>query len=197
MTLRTVCLLAAAAMAGAAAREQPASERITDGDPADVLAVSRQTIDDDRVFALVNFSGPAIGDIVAYARSQRVPVMFPHTALVSSEGERYLFTSFPWVTAGTIAGLSERGQLLQVDCIRGAFDDSEAANERAGDLHHEAVRDQHVDLPVLRLRRPFLVRGEPANRDAAHGRAARGRSTRLQELTKLRQHVTIGNISRV
>ncbi len=65
------------------------------GEPADVLAVARQMIDDDRVFALVNFSGPAIGDIVAYARSQRVPVMFPHTALVSSEGERYLFTSFP------------------------------------------------------------------------------------------------------
>src|SRR6187200_440930 len=63
--------------------------------PADVLSVARQMIDDDHVFALVNFSGPAIGDIAAYARSQRVPVMFPHTALVSSEGERYLFTSFP------------------------------------------------------------------------------------------------------
>ena len=65
------------------------------GEPADVLAVARQMIDEDRVFALVNFSGPAIGDIAAYARSQRVPLMFPHTALVSSEGERYLFTSFP------------------------------------------------------------------------------------------------------
>ena len=52
-------------------------------------------IDEDRVFALVNFSGPAIGDIAAHARSQRVPLMFPHTALVSSNGERYLFTSFP------------------------------------------------------------------------------------------------------
>ncbi len=52
-------------------------------------------IDDDRVFALVNCSGPAIGDIAAYAKSQRVPLMFPHTALISSEGERYLFTSFP------------------------------------------------------------------------------------------------------
>ena len=44
---------------------------------------------------MVNFSGPAIGDIVAHARAARVPVLFPHTALVSSEGERYLFTSFP------------------------------------------------------------------------------------------------------
>ena len=52
-------------------------------------------IDEDQVFALVNFSGPAIGDIAAYARAKRVPLMFPHTALVSSEGERYLFTSFP------------------------------------------------------------------------------------------------------
>lgn len=145
MTGRAILLLAAAAMAGVAAREQPAREGITDttiaigveaavgslsldgenqgfrlafeeanarggvhgrrfvwgdrrrrsGDPADVLAVARQMIDDDHVFALVNFSGPAIGGIVAYARSERVPVMFPHTALVSSEGERYLFTSFP------------------------------------------------------------------------------------------------------
>jgi ABC-type branched-subunit amino acid transport system substrate-binding protein len=65
------------------------------GEPAAVLAVARQMIDDDRVFALVNFSGPAIGDIVTAARAARVPVLFPHTALVSSEGERYLFTSFP------------------------------------------------------------------------------------------------------
>jgi ABC-type branched-subunit amino acid transport system substrate-binding protein len=63
--------------------------------PADVLAVARRMIDDDRVFALANFSGPAIVDITAYSRSQRVPLLFPHTALVSSAGERYLFTSFP------------------------------------------------------------------------------------------------------
>jgi ABC-type branched-subunit amino acid transport system substrate-binding protein len=63
--------------------------------PADVLAVARRMIDEDQVFALVNFSGPAIGDIAALARSRRVPLMFPHTALVSSVGERYLFTSFP------------------------------------------------------------------------------------------------------
>jgi len=65
------------------------------GAPADVLAVARRMIDEDRVFALVNFSGPAIRDIAAHARARRVPLMFPHTALVSSEGERYLFTSFP------------------------------------------------------------------------------------------------------
>jgi branched-chain amino acid transport system substrate-binding protein len=63
--------------------------------PADVLAVAQAMIDEDHVFALVNFSGPAIGDIASYARERRVPVMFPHTALVSSAGERYLFTSFP------------------------------------------------------------------------------------------------------
>lgn len=67
----------------------------TSAAPADVLAVARQMIDEDDVFAVVNFSGPAIGDIAAYARSRKVPLLFPHTALVSSEGERYLFTSFP------------------------------------------------------------------------------------------------------
>lgn len=65
------------------------------GAPSDVLAVARRMIDEDQVFALVNFSGPAIGDIAAHARLRRVPLMFPHTALISSQGERYLFTSFP------------------------------------------------------------------------------------------------------
>jgi len=72
-----------------------ADRRRASGEPADVLAVARRMIDDDGVFAVVNFSGPAIGDIVAHARARRVPVLFPHTALVSSAGERYLFTSFP------------------------------------------------------------------------------------------------------
>ncbi|MGD9906469.1 MAG: ABC transporter substrate-binding protein [Vicinamibacterales bacterium] len=72
-----------------------AERRRASAAPADVLAVARQMIDVDHVFAVVNFSGPAIGDIVAHARSRRVPVLFPHTALVSSVGERYLFTSFP------------------------------------------------------------------------------------------------------
>ena len=64
-------------------------------EPADVVDVARRMLDEDRVFALVNFSGPAIGDIAAHARLRKVPLMFPHTALVSSEGERYIFTSFP------------------------------------------------------------------------------------------------------
>ena len=46
-----------------------ADPRRKSAEPADVLAVARQMIDDDHVFALVNFSGPAIGDIAAYARS--------------------------------------------------------------------------------------------------------------------------------
>jgi ABC-type branched-subunit amino acid transport system substrate-binding protein len=72
-----------------------ADRRRQSGAPPDVLAVARRMIDEDQVFALVNFSGPAIGDIAAHARSRRVPLMFPHTALVSSQAERYLFTSFP------------------------------------------------------------------------------------------------------
>jgi ABC-type branched-subunit amino acid transport system substrate-binding protein len=72
-----------------------ADRRRRSGAPADVFSVARAMIDEDRAFLLVNFSGPAIGDIAAHARSRRVPLMFPHTALVSSQGERYLFTSFP------------------------------------------------------------------------------------------------------
>ncbi len=61
-----------------------------------LVANFRRLIDDDRVFALVNFAG---GDgsarLLQIARDARVPYLFPHSALVSSVGERYLFTSFP------------------------------------------------------------------------------------------------------
>ena len=45
-----------------------ADRRRASGAPADVLAVARRMIDEDQVFALVNFSGPAIG---ASGRSNR------------------------------------------------------------------------------------------------------------------------------
>jgi ABC-type branched-subunit amino acid transport system substrate-binding protein len=56
---------------------------------------ARRLVSEDHVFALINFGGPAAIPLATFAREQKVPLLFPHTALVSSEGQRYLFTSFP------------------------------------------------------------------------------------------------------
>lgn len=59
------------------------------------MANVRRLVTDDKVFALINFGGPAAIPLAKYVRDEKVPYLFPHTALISSEGERYLFTSFP------------------------------------------------------------------------------------------------------
>lgn len=55
----------------------------------------RRLVDTDKVFALVNFGGPGAIPLAKFARDNKVPYLFPHTALISSDNERYLFTSFP------------------------------------------------------------------------------------------------------
>ena len=56
----------------------------------------RRLIEEDRVFAMVNFAGGDITDLlVKTSRDARTPYLFPHSGLVSSAGERYLFASYP------------------------------------------------------------------------------------------------------
>jgi len=43
----------------------------------------------------VNWGGPVVIRLAEYAAQQKVPYLFPHSALVESTGRRYLFTSFP------------------------------------------------------------------------------------------------------
>jgi len=62
---------------------------------AEAVANATRLIDDDGVLALVNWGGPQSVTLLTLTASRRVPYLFPHTALVSSEGQRYLFTSFP------------------------------------------------------------------------------------------------------
>ena len=62
---------------------------------AEAVANAKRLIEQDGAFALVNWGGPQSIALLAWAREQRVPYLFPHTALISSEGQRYLFTSFP------------------------------------------------------------------------------------------------------
>lgn len=62
---------------------------------AEAVANAKRLIEQDGVFALVNWGGPQSMALLDYAAKARVPYLFPHTALVDSSGQRYLFTSFP------------------------------------------------------------------------------------------------------
>ncbi len=59
------------------------------------LANVRRLVEEDEVFLLFNFGGPGSVPIGAYAAEQAVPYLFPHTALLTIDGERYVYTSYP------------------------------------------------------------------------------------------------------
>lgn len=59
------------------------------------LANVKRLNEDDRVFLLFNFGGPAAVPIGEYAMQNELPYLFPHTALLTVDGERHVFTSFP------------------------------------------------------------------------------------------------------
>jgi ABC-type branched-subunit amino acid transport system substrate-binding protein len=65
-------------------------------DPAgDEVRNAKRLVEEDSVFLLFNFGGPASVTIGSYAMEKRVPYLFPHTALLTLDGARYVFTSFP------------------------------------------------------------------------------------------------------
>ena len=70
-------------------------DRPADGGDGPVVANATRLIDEDHVFGLVNWGGPPAIPLLALTTNRKVPYLFPHSALVSSEGQRYLFTSFP------------------------------------------------------------------------------------------------------
>jgi ABC-type branched-subunit amino acid transport system substrate-binding protein len=55
----------------------------------------RRLNEDDGVFLLFNFGGPAAVPIGTYAMENDLPYLFPHTALLTVDGDRHVFTSFP------------------------------------------------------------------------------------------------------
>jgi ABC-type branched-subunit amino acid transport system substrate-binding protein len=59
------------------------------------LANVRRLNEEDQVFLLFNFGGPAAVPIGEYAMENDLPYMFPHTALLTVDGDRHVFTSFP------------------------------------------------------------------------------------------------------
>lgn len=56
---------------------------------------ARRLVEQDGVFLLFNFGGPAAVAIGEYAMQRDVPYLFPHTALLTVDGDRHVFTSYP------------------------------------------------------------------------------------------------------
>ena len=55
----------------------------------------RRLVEEDQVFLLFNFGGPGSVSIGAYAMENDVPYLFPHTALLTVDGDRHVYTSYP------------------------------------------------------------------------------------------------------
>ena len=56
---------------------------------------ARRLAQEDGVFLLFNFGGPAAVSIGEFAMKHDVPYLFPHTALLTVDGDRHIYTSFP------------------------------------------------------------------------------------------------------
>lgn len=73
-------------------RSYPRSGAAASGE---ALTNVKRLVEQDGVFLLYNFGGPASLEIAPYAMAQRVPYLFPHTALLTNDADRYVFTSYP------------------------------------------------------------------------------------------------------
>jgi branched-chain amino acid transport system substrate-binding protein len=77
------------------------------------IANAKTLVEEDNVFLLFNFGGPASVKIGEYAMENDVPYLFPHTALLIVDGDRHVFTSYPRYEGESQAMLSylsaERG----------------------------------------------------------------------------------------
>jgi branched-chain amino acid transport system substrate-binding protein len=141
------------------------------------LANVKRLDEEDQVFLLFNFGGPAAVPIGAYATENDLPYLFPHTALLTVDGDRHVFTSFPRYAgesrvmlrylAGTVD--AKRIAIIHADNIYGdyfagrardlaeeigyTFVGSRALERYPEDALKEmnALRDQHPDVLVMAL----------------------------------------------
>ena len=108
------------------------------GDP---LRNAKRLVEEDGVFLLFNFGGPASVPIGAYAMEARVPYLFPHTALLTVDGARYVFTSFPRFEGETRVVLRHLSEKLGVKRI-GVIHDPNAY----GSYFRDRTRDLASEL---------------------------------------------------
>ncbi|MDA0994537.1 MAG: ABC transporter substrate-binding protein [Proteobacteria bacterium] len=74
----------------------PATRSRGSDDPVEQqITNARLLVEEDDAFLLFNFGGPASVQIGDYAMKNDVPYLFPHTALLTVDGDRHVFTSYP------------------------------------------------------------------------------------------------------
>jgi len=59
------------------------------------VANAKALVEEDDAFLLFNFGGPGSVQVGEYAMKNDVPYFFPHTALLTTDGDRHIFTSYP------------------------------------------------------------------------------------------------------
>ena len=117
------------------------------------IANVKRLVEDDQVFLLFNFGGPGSVPIGADAMEQEVPYLFPHTALLTVDGNKYVYTSYPRYEGESPVMLrflaEERGveriAVIHADDIYGQYF-ADRANELAAEFGYTVVGTQ----PLLR-----------------------------------------------
>jgi branched-chain amino acid transport system substrate-binding protein len=105
------------------------------------LKNAKRLVEEDGVFLLFNFGGPASVPIGAYVMEARVPYLFPHTALLTLDGARYVFTSFPRFEGETRVVLRHLSAKLGVERIAVIHDPN-----AYGSYFRDRARDLAVEL---------------------------------------------------
>ncbi|MCH8301620.1 MAG: ABC transporter substrate-binding protein [Proteobacteria bacterium] len=129
--------------------------------------------EEDLVFLLFNFGGPAAVPIGEYAMHNNLPYLFPHTALLTVDGDRHVFTSFPRYAgesrimlrylAGTVG--AKRIAVIHADNIYGDYF-AGRARELAGETGYTFVgnrvlerypEDALAEMHALRATKPDVL----------------------------------------
>jgi ABC-type branched-subunit amino acid transport system substrate-binding protein len=123
----------------------------------DPLRNAKRLVEEDGVFLLFNFGGPVSVPLGAYAMEARVPFLFPHTALLTVDGARYVFTSFPRFEGETRVVLRHLVDKLAVERIAVIHDPN-----AYGSYFRDRARDLASELSYR-----FVGSREVASRDPA------------------------------
>ena len=109
----------------------------------------RRLVEDDDVFLLFNFGGPGSLAVGGYAMENEVPYFFPHTALLTVDGNRYIYTSYPRYEGETAVMLrylteqrgAKRVAVIYAPNVYGEYF-ADRADELADDLGYSVVGRQ-------------------------------------------------------
>jgi ABC-type branched-subunit amino acid transport system substrate-binding protein len=156
-------------------RLEPRSYPRSGGAAADeAVANARRLLEEDRVFLLFNFGGPQSVRVAQLAMERKVPHLFPHTALITEDGQRYVFTSYPryrgeseamWRHLTGTRGFT-RFAIVYADNVYGTFFRDRLAEYAERDGHQMtgslAVSDRvpgdlSAELAMVRASRPEAV----------------------------------------